>query len=232
MDGRDSVRAMRTRDGEIGHPHLPFRAFLDETHTLYPSFIAGKSRSHVIEQPAIDLVDDLEMTRQQDLEPFDRPFLQSFGQQRVIGVRQCFNCNGPSVVPTEMDLVEQNPHQLRYCHRRMRVIELDGDFVGQRVPVGVGCAKTAHEIRERARNQKIFLDETQPLPHGCVVVGVEHPCQRFGPEGFRQCADEITAAEFLEVEVILRRRGPEPQRIDRLAAVADYGTIERNTDEP
>ena len=34
-------------DGEIGHPHLPFGAFLNEAHTLYPSFIAGKSRSHV-----------------------------------------------------------------------------------------------------------------------------------------------------------------------------------------
>ena len=93
-------------------------------------------------------------------------------------------------------------------------------------------AKTAHEIRERARHQKIFLNKTQSLPHGGVVVGVEHPGQRFGPEGFRQRADEIAAAEFLEVEVILRRRGPEPQRIDGLAAVADDGPIERNTDEP
>ena len=66
MDGRDSVRAMRTHDGEIGHPHLTFRAFFDESHTLYPSFVAGKPRSHVIEQAAIDLVDDLEMTRQQE----------------------------------------------------------------------------------------------------------------------------------------------------------------------
>ena len=214
MDGRDSVRAVRTRDGQIGHPHLPFCAFLDETHTLYPSFIAGKSRSHVIEQPAINLVDDLEVTWQQDLEPFDRPFLQSFGKQRVIGVGQRFYRDGPSVIPTEMDLVEQNPHQLRYCHCRMRVVELDGDFVGECVPVGVGHAKTAHEIRERAGHEKIFLHETQPLPHGCVIVGIEHPCKRFGPEGFRQSPDEITAAEFLEVEVILRRRGPEPQRID------------------
>ena len=47
----------------------------------------------------------------------------------------------------------------------------------------------------------------------------------------RQRADEIAAAEFLKVEVIVCRRGPEPQRIDGLAAVANDGAIERNADE-
>src|SRR5687768_12234463 len=103
MDGRDAVRAMRTRDGEIGHAHLPFWAFLEETYTLQPSFVAGKVRAHVFEQAPIDFMDDLEMSRQKNAEPFDRPFLQSLGQQRVVGVGQCLDCNAPSVVPTEMD---------------------------------------------------------------------------------------------------------------------------------
>ena len=65
----------------------------------------------------------------------------------------------------------------------------------------------------------------------CVVVRIQYPGQRFGLERLRQRPDEIAAAEFLKVEVIVRRRGPEPQRIDGLAAVANDRAIERNTDE-
>ena len=34
-------------------------------------------------------------------------------------------------------------------------------------------------------------------------------------------ADEVAAAELAEVEEVGRRRPPQPQRVDRLAAVAD-----------
>ena len=104
-------------------------------------------------------------------------------------------------------------------------------FSGQGAPVGVARAETPHEIGQRAGDQKIFLHKTQSLPHGGVIVGIQHPGQRFGLECLGQRADEIAAAEFLKVEVIVCRRGPEPQRIDGLAAVADDRAIERNADE-
>ena len=46
-----------------------------------------------------------------------------------------------------------------------------------------------------------------------------------------QCADEIAAAELLEVEIIGRGGGPEAQRVDGLAAVADDGPVERDADQ-
>ena len=42
--------------------------------------VAGETGADVVEEAAVDLVDDLQVARQQDLEPFDRPLLQRLGQ--------------------------------------------------------------------------------------------------------------------------------------------------------
>src|SRR5262245_38212799 len=64
-----------------------------------------------------------------------------------------------------------------------------------------------------------------------MVVGIQYSSQRLGFERLGQRADEITAAKFLKVEVIMRRRFPEPQCIDSLAAVANDWSIVRNSNE-
>ena len=191
----------------------------------------GKAGPDGIEQAAIDLEDDLQVTRQQHLEPGDRPFLQRFGQQRVVGVRQRPLREVPGLVPAEMRFVEQDAHQLRHRHRRMRIVELDRDLLGKRAPIGVAAPEAPHEIGQRAGDQKILLHEAQSLPHARRVVGIEHSRQGFGRERLGHRADEIAVAEFLKVEIVGRSRGPQPQRVDGLAAVADHGPIKRNADQ-
>ena len=191
----------------------------------------GKRARTVVEQAAIDLADDLQVARQQHLEPGERPFLQGLGQQRVIRVGQRPLGEVPGLVPAEVGVVEQNAHQLGDGQRRVRVVELDGDLLGQRAPIGVAAAEAPHEIGQRAGDQKILLHEAQPLPHARGVVGIEDARERFGRQRLGQRADEIAAGESLEVEVVRRRRGPEPQRVDGLAAVAHHGAIERNADQ-
>src|SRR5215510_5621768 len=149
----------------------------------------------------------------------------------MVGVRQSLLCEVPSIVPTEMRFVEQNPHQLRDCHRWMCIVELDRDFIGKRTPVEVVNPEAPHEIGERAGDQKIFLYKPQSLSLARVVVGIQYAGQRFGLERLSQRADEIAAAKFLKVEIIVRRRGPEPQRIDGLAVGTDYWTVERDSDQ-
>ena len=46
----------------------------------------GKRRAHLVEEAAVDLVDDLEVPRQQAAEQRQRPGLERLGQQRVVGV--------------------------------------------------------------------------------------------------------------------------------------------------
>ena len=96
----------------------------------------------------------------------ERPLLQRLGQQRVVGVGQRPLREVPRLVPAELRLVEQDPHQLGDGQRRVRVVELDGDLVGQRAPVGVASAEAAHEVGQRAGDEEVLLHEAQPLPHG------------------------------------------------------------------
>src|SRR3954471_8608236 len=113
----------------------------------------------------------------------------------------------------------------------MSIVELDGDFPGKRAPVGVARLKAPHEIRQGTSDQKILLHEAQSLSLARRVVGIQDPRQRFGLERLGQRADEIAAAEFLKVEVIVCRRSPEAERINSLAAVTHHGTIEGNADQ-
>ncbi len=182
MNRRDTVGAMRADDSKVSHPNLALGTLFHETYALNPSLISGKALSDLINQATIDFVDDLQMTRQHALKPGERPLLESFGQQCVIGVGQSPLCKVPGLVPTEMCFIEENPHQLRHRHRWMRIVKLNGNLVGKRLPVGVGSSEAAHEVGKRASDEKIFLHETQSLTHGRVVVGVKHPGQRFGLE--------------------------------------------------
>ena len=99
------------------------------------SVVAGIARADVVQEAPVDLVDDLEVPRQEQLEELDRPLLQRLGQQRVVGVGQGADGEVPGLVPAELRLVEQDAHQLGHGHRRVGVVELDGDLVGQRRPV-------------------------------------------------------------------------------------------------
>ena len=53
------------------------------------------------------------------------------------------------------------------------------------------------------------------------IVGIQHARDRLGRHAVDQRADEVAGAELAEVEVVGRGRAPEPQAVDRLAAVAD-----------
>ena len=113
----------------------------------------------------------------------------------------------------------------------MRIVELDGDLLGERAPIGVAAPETPDQIGQRAGDEEILLHEAERLPHARGVVRIEHPRQRFGRERLGQGADEIAAAEFLEVEEIGRAGGPEPERVDGLAPVAHHRAIVRDADQ-
>lgn len=100
--------------------------------------------------PPVDLVDDVQVTRQEVLEEVHRPALQGFRQDRVVGVGASPNhdvpgleppqSSGPTLsnwnqvrrsllrylLPGELLQVHQDPHQLRDGQRGVGVIQLDG----------------------------------------------------------------------------------------------------------
>jgi hypothetical protein len=64
-----------------------------------------------------------------------------------------------------------------------------------------------------------------------VIVGVENARQRFRVERFGDRGYEIAAAEPLKVEPLGGCGAPQPQRIDRVAAVANHRPIIGDADE-
>ena len=133
----------------------------------------------------------------------------------------------PGLVPAEVGLVEEEPHELGHGQSRMRVVHLDRHLLREDAPVAVGAAEAAHEIGERAGHEKVLLQEAQALPLDRGIVRVKHTRQRLRGEGLRERPHEVAAAELLEVEIIRRGGGPEPECVDGLAAIADDRAIER-----
>ena len=107
-----------------------------------------------------------------------------------------------------MRIVEQDPHQLRHRHRRVRIVQLNRDFVRECVPIGIAATEAPHQIGQRAGYQKILLNKAQCLSHAGGVVGIQHPSQGFGCESAGQRSDEIAAAECLKVEIVGGGGGP------------------------
>ena len=157
------------------------RAFLDQADACDTALVAGEAAPDGIEQAAVDLVDDLQVTGQHHLEPGDRPFFQGLREQGVVRVGKSPLGQRPCLVPAKVRLVQENPHQLGDGHRRVGVVELDGDLLGKRIPVGIAAAETPHEVGQRAGHQEILLHEAQPLPHARGIVGIQVPASGTRP---------------------------------------------------
>ena len=66
MDFGDAVGAVRSQDREVRHADVLFRALVDEAHARDPRLISpGKRARTWIEEPPVDLENDLEVARQQ-----------------------------------------------------------------------------------------------------------------------------------------------------------------------
>src|SRR5262245_30085930 len=103
---------MRANDSEIGHTNVLGRAFLDQAHPGGTIPVVRKTSFDLIEQVSIDFEDDLQMTRQEPLEPGHWPFLQRLRQQRVIRVCKSLASEVPGLIPAKLRLVQQYAHQL------------------------------------------------------------------------------------------------------------------------
>jgi hypothetical protein len=193
-----------------GHADAPLGSLLDQAHAADAVLVGRVALAHLVEEAAVHLVDDLEVPGQSDFEQSDRPGLQRLGQQGMIGVGERPDGQVPCFVPAQVGLIPQDAHQLGDGQRRMSVVELDRDLIGERMPVVAPAAEPRHDVGQRAGDQAILLHEPQALAARRRVVGIEDPRERLGGDLVVDGVEEVAAAELLEVEVLVRRRAPEP----------------------
>ena len=216
---------MRADEGEVGHPHLLVRPFLDDRHPRQAIGVGGVAISDLAQEPGIDLVDDLEVARQQALEQPDRPSLQRLGEDGVVGVAAGAAGLLPGLIPLHEVLVDHDPHQLGDGDRGVGVVELDRDPVAEGVEVAVGEHVAADDVLYRAGGEKILLLEAELLPLRRVVLRVEHLGDVLGQVLLLDGADVVAGVEHLEVELVGGAGAPQPHRRHRVVAVAHDGRV-------
>src|SRR5208337_4811073 len=101
---RHAVGAVGADDRQVRHADVLYLSFLDQARSSRAPAVAGEARANVVEQPAVDLEDDLELARNEELHPFDRPALQRLGQKSMVGVGERPPRDVPRLVPTKMRL--------------------------------------------------------------------------------------------------------------------------------
>ena len=226
MDRRDAVDAVAADDREARHVHLPV---LDDRQLAHHLLVVREAPAHLFEMAAVDLLDDHVDARQERTEHVDRPLLQSLGQDRVVRVRHRLARDLPCLVPSESLFIDQDAHELGDGDRRMRVVDVDGDLVGELPEVHARENVVAHDALHARRHEEILLDETQSASLVRAVVRVEV---------LRDALDEV-AVLLLRLDLLARHRAvvgevavdlgvPEAQRVDRAVAEADDRHVVRN----
>ena len=78
----------------------------------------------------VDAINNLQMPRQHAPEERQRPALECFRQERVVGVGQSRDADPPGLVPRDSVQIDEDSHQLGDGNARMCVIELNRSEIG------------------------------------------------------------------------------------------------------
>src|SRR5262245_55026066 len=201
MNLRHAVRAVTPNHGEMGHAHLARWLVLDETHAPDAIAVSWVAAPDVVEEAAIDLVDDLQMPWDQHLEQLDRPLLEGLREQGVVGIREGTYGEFPGLLPAALPLIEQDAHQFGDSERRVSVIELDGNVVRQGSQIiALAGAEAVDDVLQGAADQEVLLEEAQSPAGLGGIVGIEDPGERFGFHIVNDGAHEVTLGKLGEVE--------------------------------
>ena len=199
MHRRDAVDAVRSDEGQLPHPHPAAGLLVDQRDRGPEIDVAGAARFGQRQMRDIDAVDDLQMPRQQPLEQFDRPGLERFRQQRVVGVGQRRDRDLPGLVPAEIVQVDQDAHQLGDGEARMGVVELHRGLRRQAAQLAVGGEMALDQILQRGRDEEIFLAQPQFAARRALVVRIEEFADRFGARLLGDGAEIVAGVEDVEL---------------------------------
>ena len=222
----DAVHVLGRDDAHIGHADHLLGLFLDEGHPRLHAVVVDVARGDLAEEDEVDLVDDLEVAREELFEQLHGPAFERLGHERVVGVVEDARGDLPRLVPGVVVDVDEDPHHFGDGEGGVRVVELDDDGVLEVLEV-VSCVPEAREnVLKRGGDEEILLFETELLALVVVVVRVEHAGDVLVQAGLEVGADVVSLVELREVESVERFGGPQAERVHGVVAVAwDRGVV-------
>ncbi len=222
VQGRDAVDLVAADDGQISHAHTALAALVDEREPRQEAAIARTELRCGFEELGIDAEDDFQVTRQHVLHQRYRPGFQRLRHEGVVGVREGLPADFPGRCPGHRVLVAQQSHQLGHADRRVRVVQVDRDLLGQVGQRAVLQNVALNNVLHRSGDKKVFLTQAQLAPGGGAVVRIEHPGNVLELVLDLRGAAIVARVEGMQIEVSGRHGFPQAQRADLLGGVARY----------
>ena len=231
VDLGDAVDLVGADNAEIAHADLLDLAFLDEGELCLDGIVARPlSVNGVLEEPAVDLVDDLEVAGKNALEQVYRPSLECLRQEGVVGVGEYAVADIPGLVPLESFLIDEDSHQFGDGDGRMGIVQLYGNLVGELAEVIAVCALVAAEnVAYGACAEEILLDETEGLSCLGGIVRIQNVGDDLGTCLLGLCVNIGAGIERIPVEELGCPGLPETENVYGLAVVADDRDIPRHS---
>ena len=226
MQLSDSIDPMAADDRDMRHAHAAIAVVVDDGQAPAAAVIAGVPCLDRLQKITIDQVDDLQVPRQQPLEHGHGPGLERLRQQSVVGVRKHGGGDLPAFRPRQAVLIQQQAHQLRNRHGRMRVVQLDRYGVGQRRERTSLSQVRRQDVLQAGADEEILLFEPQLLALGRGIVRIQHAghvlCFHLLLHGGRV----VAGIEGVDMKRRDCPAGPEAQMVHGGAAVARNQLIE------
>ena len=137
--------------------------------------------------------------------------------------------DGPCFIPLEAFLIDEDAHELGDAECRMRIVDVDGDLLGEIVDVHADLLIVAHDALDAGGDEEVLLDKAQAAAIVRAVIRIEVA---------RDALDEVAivvllAHLFLRQAAVIRKIAvdlciPEAQRVDRVVVVADDRHVVRH----
>ena len=230
MQLRNAVDRVRIRNAHIRHVRLIVG---ENRHMTDAVPLSRESIKQLLAETAVQLLHDGIDARQGLLHHALRPLFQRFRHDGVVGVSDGRLRDALRFFPRQTLLVHEDAHQLRNNHRRMRIVDVESDFLRQLAHVrAVDALEVLDGILERCADQEVFLHQAQLLAVIGVVLRIKHlgNLRRDGIAVLGR-AVVIAGGELLQVEVLRQNSTPRAQTIDNVAAIAENRQIIRNGDD-
>ena len=170
METCHAVYAEGAYNCQTSHVNLAILQDRQLTHQLLIVRVLG---AYLIEEAAVDLVDNHVDTRQQLLKELPVPLLQGLRQNGVVGVCHGILSDIPGIIPLHAVVINKYTHQLGNCYSRMGIVNLDANLVGKTVQVIMSLHVVAHDALYTGRYKEILLNQAEPFSLVGAVLRIE-----------------------------------------------------------
>lgn len=178
----------------------------------------------------VDLLDDLEVTRQQFADELGRPHFQGFRKQGVAGVVEGLVGDLPSGVPIVAVLVHEDAHELRNADDRVGVVELEGDLVreGGQIRLVLARVEDADGVVDGGGHEEVLLLEAQSLALRGGVFRIQDLGDVLSLDLRLDGVQILGLVEGEQIELVVALGGPQTQGVHTAGGVARNHVVDRD----